>query len=166
MRSHLFFAVLVCLLAIRGINPCFAQQSPPLSIFDSFEQPKAGEGGVVVHQSEAIKKMVGTRIDSENTVVSDGKTYLTTTGYRIQVYSGNNQRVSKAEAEELEASIKRMFPNLDTEIKHSAPFWRLYVGNYLFFEEAHVMCRELWKIFPQRKQEINTYVDDIRLPLD
>jgi hypothetical protein len=165
MRRYLLFTVFVFLLAIGG-NNVISAQSPQFSIFDSFEQrAKPGEGTVVVHQSEAIKKLVGTRIDNENVVISEGKTFLTTRGYRIQVYSGN-LAASRAEAERLAGRIKELFPGLETDIKFSAPFWRLFVGNYLFHEEAATVRRELMRVFPQQRNEINIFEDDIRLLLD
>jgi len=160
-RSHIIF-VLTSLSVIAGYA-----QSPQFSIFDSFETlPKTGEGYVIVHQSSAIKRLVGTRIDSENVDVSSGKPQLITRGYRIQVYSGNNPRSSRTEAEQLEKKIKELFPDINTYIRYSAPFWKLNVGNYLTWEEAAITRRELWKIFPQRKNEIYPIEDDIQLPLD
>ena len=160
MKQSIIFTILTFLSAI-AMNA----QSPQFSIFDSFEQrPKTGEGTVVVHQSEPVKQMVGTRIDNDNIIVTDGKTYLKTRGYRIQAYSGN-QRTSRADADELATRIKEFFPKLDTYTKYSAPFWRLHVGNYLTYEEAFIMNLELQKTFPQRKNEIFILEDDIQLPL-
>jgi len=142
-------------------------QSPQFSIFDSFEsRPKTGEGYVIVHQSNALKRLVGTRIDGENVDISTGKPQLITRGYRIQVFTGNIPGSSRTEAEELEKKIKELFPGLNTYIRYFAPFWKLHVGNYLTFEEAAVVRRELWKIFPQRKSEIYPIEDDIQLPMD
>jgi hypothetical protein len=143
------------------------QQIPQFSIFDSFERrAKPGEGTVVVHQSEAIKRMIGARIDSENIDISNGKTYLITKGYRVQVYSGNNQRVSRKEAEELQKKIKESYPDIDTYVTYHAPFWKLLAGNYRSFEEAWVLLRDLRKTFPKKKNELDIIEDDIRLLLD
>jgi len=166
MRRQLIFTVMVCLLAVGGTCVVCAQ-SPQFSIFDSFEQrSKPGEGDVVIHQSEAIKKLVGTRVDNENVEILNGKPILNLAGYRIQVYSSNIQRVAKGEAEALAAKIKELFPDLETYPKYFAPFWKLHVGNYLTDEEASIMWRELRKAFPQRKNEIFIIEDKIQLPLD
>lgn len=154
------------MLIIGGYNTMSAQ-SPQFSIFDSFEKsPKAGEGTVVIHQSDALKLLVGTRIDSENIDVLNGKTYLVTRGYRVQVYSGNNHRTSKDEAFSLQENIKKLYPGIDTYVTYNAPFWKLHVGNYRSFEEASFMLRELRGTFPQIKNEIYIIEDDIRLLLD
>lgn len=142
-------------------------QAPQYSIFEALErQPKAGEGGVIIHQSDAIKRLVGTRIDSDNIDVVSGKSYLKTMGYRIQVYSGNNQRVSKEETQNLKTKIEELYPGIETYPIFVAPFWKLHVGNYLTYEEASIMLRELRKSFPQRKNEIFILEDEIRLPMD
>lgn len=165
MKRKALITALTCILTAGGF---FLQaQSPQFSIFDSFEkQSKQGEGTVVVHQSEALKRLVGTRIDSENIDIINGKTYLITVGYRVQVYSGNNQRRSKDEAFALQTKIKELYTSIDTYVTYHAPFWKLHVGNYRSFEEASFMLRELREKFPQKKNEIFIIEDDIRLSLD
>jgi hypothetical protein len=142
-------------------------QSPYFSIFDSFEKtPRPGEGKVIVHQPETVKMLVGTRIDSENIDVFNGKTYLKTAGYRLQVYSGNNQRTSKAEATSLQVKIKELYPDIDTYVDFYAPFWKLQVGNFRSYEEATLMLRDLRGTFPKVKNEIYVIEEEIRLPLE
>jgi hypothetical protein len=151
---------------ITGNHPLYAQ-SPQFSIFDSFESPaKLGEGTVVVHQAESLRQLVGTRIDSENIDVINGKTYLITQGYRVQVYSGNNQRTSKGEAFEKQARIKELYPDVEAYVTYMAPFWILHVGDYRSFEEAAHMHRSLRESFPQNKNEIKIIENDIRLLLN
>ena len=162
MSRLLFLALFACLVVIGGYA-----QSPQYSIFDALEKrPKPGEGGVIVHQSEGIKRLVGTRIDSDNVDMASGKTYIKTMGYRIQVYSGNNQRTSKEEASSLQKKIKELSPGNETYIEFIAPFWKLSVGDFPTFEEASIIKRDLHKAFPQRKNEIYIIVSEIRLPLE
>ena len=162
MRKIIFFLLLI----VGGYVVVFAQ-TPQFSIFESLERrPKKGQGGVVIHQSESIKRLVGTRIDSENVDSTNGKTFIKTMGYRIHVFSGNNQRTSKEETQNLRTKIKELYPNIESYIIYEAPFWRLYFGDFLMFEEAYNMQRELRKIFAQRKNEIYIITDEIRLMLD
>ena len=160
-----YFALLAILFLTTGLNEVIAQ-SPQNSIFESLNNPKSGEGIVVVHQSEAIKRLVGTRIDSEYLNSPTGKTFIATRGYRIQVYSGNNQRTSKDEATSLQENIKSLYPNHESDIKFIAPFWKLFVGNFLTYEEAWTVCRELRNVYPQKKNEIYIIEDDILLSMD
>jgi hypothetical protein len=148
-------------------NRLLCAQSPQFSIFDSFEKPaNPGEGTVIVHQSESLRQLVGTRIDSENIDVVNGKTYLITQGYRVQVYSGNNSRTSRGEATEKQVKIKELYPDIETYVTYKAPFWILHVGDYRSFEEASHMHRNLRAAFPQDKNEIKIIEDDIRLLLN
>ena len=142
-------------------------QSPDFSIFDSFEKPsKAGEGKVLIHQSESLKQLVGTKIDSDNIIVINNKTHLITQGYRIQVYSGNNHRTSRDEATAIQNNIKELYPDLASDVKYYAPVWRLFVGNFRSFEEAELILRELRSKFPKIKNELYTVESEIYLPLD
>ena len=158
----ILMAVIFLLTAIAGYA-----QSPQYSIFDALEQqPKQGEGTVIIHQSNAIKRLVGTRIDSENIDVINGKSFLNTPGYRIHVYNGYIQRTSKTDVENLAKTLKERYPDLDTYTDFDAPVWKLRVGNFLTFEEASIMLRELRKAFPQQRNEIYIIEVNIRLPLD
>jgi hypothetical protein len=113
-----------------------------------------------------LKRLVGTHVDSENVDIVNGKTYLVTRGFRIQVYSGNNQRTSKGEAMERQSKIKELYPDVETYVIYNAPFWILQVGNYRSVEEASHLHRSLRETFLQVKNEIKIVEDDIRLPLN
>jgi hypothetical protein len=142
-------------------------QSPYFSIFDSFETAsKPGAGVVIIHQPESLKQLVGTRIDSENIDVVNGKTYLITEGYRVQVYSGNNQRTSKGEAMDKKKKINEIYPDVRAYVTYNAPFWKLHIGDYRSYEEASHMLRSLRETFPQTRNEIYIIEDGIRLLLD
>ena len=69
-------------------------------------------------------------------------------GYRIQIFSSNNQREAKQQAESMENKLKDMYPDLSTYVKFYSPFWKLRVGNYRTLEEAHAVLRDLKKTFP------------------
>ena len=166
MKRSIILSFLILMTIFGGYNSVYAQ-SPHFSIFDSFEaEPKTNEGRVVVHQSDEIKQLVGTRIDSKNVDAINGKTYLITMGYRIQVYSGNNQRTSRDEAYSFQTKIKGMYPDISTYVGYDAPIWKLHVGDFRSFEEASLMLRELRGAFPREKNEIYIIEDEIRLHLD
>ena len=182
MKNNIIFTVFL-LIASGGYSSLYAQASismkpgdtvsirggiPYFSIFDSFEEsPKENEGLVIIHQPEAVKQLVGTRIDSENAIPINGKAYIKTIGYRIRVYKGNNQRVSKEEANSLKAKIKERYPEIESDVKYDVPWWILFVGNFRSPEEAHVLLNELRVIFPQYKKEMTIKdEEEILLPLD
>ena len=166
MKRSIILTLLSLLMISAGYNSVKAQ-SPYFSIFDSFDAPpKPGQGRIVIHQPEELKLLVGTRIDSENIDVTNGKTYLKTMGYRIQVYSGNLQQKSRVEAESLQKQITEQYPGITTYVEFDAPFWKLRIGDYRSFEEASLMLRELRRASPQKKNEIYILESNILLPLD
>lgn len=79
-----------------------------------------------------------------------------TGGYRIQLYSGNNGRQSKAEAERRAAAISSAFPEHQTYVTFDSPYWRLKVGNFRSFEEGQAAMSEMKVRFPG-------YARDMRL---
>ena len=161
-RLFLFIALLFFLFTTEGYA-----QSPQFSIFESIgQQPKQGEGMVVIHQSDAIKRLIGTRIDSENIEVIGGRSHLKTEGYRVHVYSGNNQLVSRAEMDTLSNRIKALYPDIETIKDFVSPWWKLYVGNYPTYQEAWLMSLDLQKAFPRLRKEIGVVETIIRLPMD
>jgi hypothetical protein len=160
------YTLLFVLLFVIGEHHTTTAQTPQNSIFDKLERTqKTGEGGVVIHQSENIKRVVGTRINSHNTDITKGKAHFKTMGYRIQVFSGN-LRSSKDETMSLQAKINELYAHVKTYPEYLAPWWKLYVGDYLTFEEAALMRRELQRVFPQRKNDISIYETEIQLPLE
>ena len=88
--------------------------------------------------------------------------YVTVRGYRIQVFSDNNQRRSKDEAYQKASMIKDADPELSTYVTFTSPFWRLRVGDFRSFEEANLKLIELKNTFPQFR-EMRVVKDMIRL---
>ncbi|MDR1225016.1 MAG: SPOR domain-containing protein [Tannerella sp.] len=166
MKNRLLSIIFISAIMLSGHHLSCAQ-SPYFSIFDSFETAsKPGAGVVIIHQPESLKQLVGTRIDSENIDVVNGKTYLITEGYRVQVYSGNNQRTSKGEAMDKKKKINEIYPDVRAYVTYNAPFWKLHIGDYRSYEEASHMLRSLRETFPQTRNEIYIIEDGIRLLLD
>lgn len=141
------------------------QEEKVNTIFDSLEEPETGKGDVVIHQSDAIRKSVGARKHGANVEQADGDSFLILEGFRTQVFSGNNQRLSKDEAFDKEEKIKEQFPELTTYVTYTAPFWRLRVGDYRTHEEAYHVLRQLSDAFPTFAKEMYIVKEKIRIPL-
>jgi hypothetical protein len=82
------------------------------------------------------------------------------TGYRIQVYMGNNQKKSKSEALKREEMIKEKYPDLPAYLSFVSPFWRLRIGDFRTHTEALVSMRELLTDFPELKGQVYVVKDD------
>jgi hypothetical protein len=145
VSSCLLWSLFLC-----GGSPLFAQTS----IFDALTVREPGKGTVTLHQSSTIRSFVENRTAEEKIETIDGRNYLLMQGFRIQVYSGNNQRTSKGEADSRKSQIDNMFSDVSTYVTYTAPFWRLRVGNYASYEEAFSMMSKLVNAFPAFRREI------------
>ena len=160
MKRFLWLCLLLC---------CGRMLTAQSSIFDELARKAPKYGTVTIHQSAALRKLVGA-----NTTASTDKAEASSSSstghsaaakeldnseitgmdkpegrvYRVQVYSGNNQRQSKQEVKTMEAQIKRAFPKLAVTPDYQAPFWKLFVGNFASLEEASYMRERLHKTFP------------------
>ena len=116
-------------------------------------QNYSGNGTTIkIHQDARLDSIMSRELSVHFGDSPTGKRVVTTKGFRIQIFSGNDQRISKAEAYEKEKELKAILPNIDSYINFTSPFWRLRVGNYRTSEEAHSMLRELKRLFPRWKE--------------
>jgi len=135
------------------------------TIFDSLEESGAGKGSVLIHQSDEIRRLVGARLHGANVEQADGGSFLVLDGFRAQIFSGNNQRLSKDEAFKKEKELLELYPDLSTYVTYTAPFWRLRVGDYRTHEEAYHTLRQLQQSFPSFAKEMYIVKEKIRIPL-
>ena len=157
MKYYLFLLLLLC-----SGGSIIAQSS----IFDELTVREPGKGTVTIHQSAAIRSLVGQRSVDEKIETDGDKSFLVMQGFRVQVFSGNNQRTSMNEALDKQKQIGNVFNNVPTHISFSAPFWRLCVGDYLTYEEAFSMMCKLVETFPTLKKEIKILKEEVRIPLN
>lgn len=182
MKRFLWLCLMLCTACV------LTAQS---SIFDELARKGPKYGTVTIHQSSAIRKLVGSSSASAKKGTDEAESGNTKSAksskdakdakdskdapqdapaakektependeitdmdnpegrvYRVQVYSGNNQRQSKQEVRTMEAQIKRAFPKVGVEPDYQAPFWKLYVGYFQTKEEAIYMLERLRKQFP------------------
>ena len=76
-------------------------------------------------------------------------------GYRVQIYSSNQQQVAKTEALELEAKIKDKI-NQTVYVLYMPPFWKVRLGDFRTYEEA----KQYKKIFVDQFPSVmgDTYI--------
>ena len=160
--KHLLLIIAVSLL----VGSVAAQEArPPLryTIVDALQENKPGEGTVTIDQPPMVRALIGSRRDAQNVeMANDGQSYLKYQGFRIQIFSGNNQRTAKDEAFQKEKLIKGRFPSLQTYVTYNAPFWRLRVGNYDSQEEAFYTQRMIAEAFPKFAKEIYIVREEVK----
>ena len=149
----LFILVQVSAFAIKASN-----DSIP-TIIQSLESDDIGQGKVKIYQDSRILNLIG----KKKTGTIARSSFTVGKGFRVQIYSGNNQNVSKREAFQREATIKRDFSDIETYITFKSPFWRLRVGNYRSYEEAYETLRKIKEAYPHFGKETYIVKDDIKI---
>lgn len=128
-------------------------------------------GRVIIQQDSRLDALLTREAKVYNAashlkVTASGKKIITAQGYRVRVYSGNNQTRSREEAMAIQAELKKYDPTLTTYLLFRSPNWRLLVGNFRTSEEATALLRELKRKFPVFGQEMFVVKDQIQIPLD
>lgn len=165
MKHRPFILLLLWLTGAFALSAQDTSAADGTTIFDALQSSGTGKGDVVIHQSDAIRKLVGARRYGANVERNNGDAFLVLDGYRTQVFIGNNQRTSKDEALKKEKEVKELFPDLPTYVTYTAPFWKLRVGDFRTHEEAYHLLRELTNAFPSYGKEMNIVREKIQIPL-
>lgn len=84
-------------------------------------------------------------------------------GFRIRVFSGNQQSKSKTRAYSIQSEMNASMPELPTYVTFKTPNWRLMVGDYRTSEEANSMLRQLKKEFPSLGKDMFVVSSEIEL---
>lgn len=157
---HLVGFLCLCPFALHAQDS--ATETKVETIVDRINKLEPGKGSVLVIQDESITNRIARKVKkTASTDVPD--TYVEMPGYRIQVFAGNNQRVSKSEAYTKEADVKLAFPEMNTYVVFTAPFWRLRVGDFQTFQEAQRMLSKLRSEFPAFGKEMSIIKEKIRV---
>lgn len=111
------------------------------NIFERLEESHPGKGVVVIHQDSRLKALVGqTKAYSES---QEGHKPQKVTGFRVQVYAGNNSQNARTEAHRIGEEVKKLFPELEVYTQFVSPRWICRIGDYRSIEEADVVMRQL-----------------------
>ena len=138
------------------------------TIIEELNSDRPTQGKVTIYQDEAIKGILAKPAPQNIPVYStgDGSTqYIKIRGYKIQVFSGNDQRKSKDEAYYKQSLINNSFGDLETTVYFKSPRWILRAGNFRSREEANVVLREIIRQFPNFGKEMYIISDTVKIPL-
>ena len=150
--------LLLCLFLCQGVG-----LKAQTSIFDALAKSEQGKGSVTILQSPAVRGLVSSQTDEVKTETDGGRNYLTTSGYSIQVFMGNNQRVSRDEALSKKEQIDKLYGDIATYVDYMPPFWRLRAGDFMTYEAALCVMYRLAASFPSFRKEIKIIREDIRI---
>lgn len=169
MKVQLIVKLILLTLFCQVLSVAAQQSatSASKSILEELNMPRRGQGSVIVYEDEAIKGILA-KPNSANLPVytsEDGATqYVKMRGFKIQVFSGNNQRKSKDEAYSKQRLINDRFEDIETVVYFKSPRWILRAGNFRTREEADVMLKEIAKQFPSFGKEMYIVSDIVKIP--
>lgn len=128
------------------------------NIVKSLERNVPGQGKITIHQEPRIEAQLGTERAS-----TGERTVIKSPGFRIQVYSGNNSRDARNEANGVASRVREHFPELKVYTSFTSPRWLCQVGDFRSIEEADAMMRKLKSTGVFR--EVAIVKEQINIPL-
>lgn len=152
-------------IAVHAFEPVTQSDSSQISILEHLQET----GRISIAQDDRLSNLLGHSLDvrrNVKTMRGENTDRIVSSGFRIRVFSGNNQNESKKMAYDLGMEIGEKFPDLETYVVFRTPNWRLTVGNFRTSEEAYAALRELKKEFPVWGREMFIIKDEIELPLE
>ena len=139
-------------------QPLFAQTQP---FTERLQKAVSGQGTVRLHQDADIVALVSgtarrsvttTRslLTSTDSLLSANDSLLMGTGrkvrmngYRVQVYAGGNSRDAKRRAYQVEALVKKLFPEQPVYTRFVSPRWICHVGDFKTRAEALRLLKDM-----------------------
>lgn len=154
LRYSLF--ILFSVLAIAGSAQARTENSD--STFTIVDAINLADGTIYIYQPSALDRIVTPHKGGANSS-GDHQSARGNAGYRIQIFSDNNMRNAKANAEYRKRLIEQQRPEWRTYITFESPYWRVRVGDFRSQTEADAAMRELKSAFP-------SFADDMKLVRD
>lgn len=164
-HSLILYFLFICLTF--GANAQNSRQKN--EILRELNSNSPGKGKVTIYEDESIKHILGRPMGPPRTIYSDADgsiQYYKMRGFKIQAFSGNNQRTSRDEANRKQTLIANQYPEHETVVLFETPFWRLRVGNFQSRAEAEKTMMELRSSFPSFGKEMYIVVDEVKIPIN
>ena len=138
-------SICICLFVMLASLPMRADDSimtaPRPNILESMP-------GVEVIQDSTISLLL-------DGVMNGEREWIEIDGYRVQIYSSNQQQYAKAEALDLEAKLQDRVSHT-IYVQYISPFWKVRIGDFRSYEEA----KEYKRVFVQQYPNMvgDTYI--------
>ncbi|MBQ2338741.1 MAG: SPOR domain-containing protein [Prevotella sp.] len=119
-----------------------------LSIFDSLP-------GVQIIQDSTVSVLLEEAVNGKRELVE-------VDGYRVQIYSSNQQQTAKTEALDLETRLKERV-NHTIYVQYLPPFWKVRIGDFRTVEEAKEYKKEFVQMYPSMVGDTYIVRDKIKV---
>lgn len=149
---------LFVILALSSVS-VFSQNEA--DIFESLsDQTDVSKGKVKITQDERLKLVVAEKKMRD----AEARPYTLRQGFRVQIFSSNEQRMAKAKAYQVETIMHERLPQYLVYVSYVSPFWKVRVGDCITRSSAKRLCDEVRKALPEYKE---TYIvpDQVRVPI-
>ncbi|MBR2936650.1 MAG: SPOR domain-containing protein [Paludibacteraceae bacterium] len=152
-KSILIFAMVLSTLSIKAQDIVVADSMAmdSIAITDTINIALIVDDmeNAVIHQDSLIRQlMIDKRLGIQRGQVQ-------VNGFRVQVYSSNQQQVAKNEALILQQTLESQL-DMPVYAISEPPFWKVRIGNFLTREEATEYRTEIISQFPELQG--STYV--------
>ena len=111
--------------------------------------------GVEVIQDSAVAQLL-------DGAMNGAREWVEIDGYRVQVYSSNQQQSAKAEALDLEEKLKQKV-NMTIYVEYLPPFWKVRIGDFRTYDEAKEYKKTFVQIFPDLTGDTYIVRDKIKV---
>ncbi len=125
-RVVVLISMLFCVL-------CAGAQSNIISEIESFS---FGEGKVRINQPEKLVSLMGSMANADGEVQQ-------VEGYRVLVYSGNNSRQARDEANAMAEYMRTNYPGAEVYVVFESPIRTCEYGDFRTREEAELLMYRL-----------------------
>ena len=122
----------------------------------------SGTSNVINQPEELLKRLLpveGVEEESKEEIARPVNGRMA--GFRVQVFSDNNARTAKNEARSKQRIISSRFPQYQTYVMYTSPYWRLKVGDFRTHQDANAASDELRRAFPAYSKEIRVVRDRV-----
>ena len=131
---------------------CALYAAAQSTIVQELECTEPGKGTITIEQPAKLNSLMG-RMSAKTTQVE---------GYRVMVYSGNNSRAARDEANNWAQYMREHFPGAEVYVVFESPIRSCQYGDYRTREEAEAV---MYKLKATRKfKEISVRKTLINLP--
>lgn len=118
--------MLLCALVIKAQS----------NIVTELQRDVQGQGTVRVMQPAKLIELMGTMANNNGKVAQ-------VEGYRVMVYSGNNSRTAREEANKMAQYMRENFPGAEVYVVFESPIRSCLYGDYRTREEAEAVMYKL-----------------------